>query len=73
MNRMARIIASIAKYGISVTYRCKSIYAKYYGRRCKDLGTDECMRCKLCQAEMSAEDATRLLASFGSKVTRSET
>lgn len=62
---MSKLIVALSRYGISVNYRCKSLYAKYKGRKCKDFGTAICMTCKLCQAEMPAADATRLLDSFG--------
>ena len=62
---MAKIAMSLSRYGINVDYRCKSLYSKYNGKKCKDLGTDICMKCDMCQAEMSAYDATRLLEKFG--------
>lgn len=65
---MSRLIASIASHGIAVSYRCKSIYAKNHGRRCKEIGTDECYKCNLCQAEMKAADATRLLNVYGRRL-----
>lgn len=61
---MAKIMMSISKHGISIDYRCKSLYSKYKGKKCKDLGTDICTKCDFCQAEMSAYDATRLLEKF---------
>ena len=62
---MGKLIMATAKYGISVNYICKSLYAKYKGRKCKDYMTQTCMTCDLCQAEMSAYDANRLLNVYG--------
>lgn len=62
---MAKIMMSISRHGISIDYRCKSLISKYNGKKCKDLGTDICTKCDMCQAEMSAYDATRLLEKFG--------
>lgn len=64
MSNMAKTVMSISKKGISVNYVCKSIYAKNKGKKCEQIGTDACMKCDLCQAEMSAYDATRLLESY---------
>ena len=60
---MSKLIKSICHNNINVNYRCKSIYAKNKGKRCTDIGTDRCMTCNLCQAEMSAYDANKLMES----------
>lgn len=62
---MGKLIMATANHGISVNYRCKSLYAKYKGRKCKDYMTQTCMTCDLCQAEMSAYDANKLLNVYG--------
>lgn len=64
---MGKLIMATAKYGISVNYICKSLYAKYKGRKCKDYMTQVCMTCDLCQAEMSGYDANRLLNVYGAQ------
>ena len=64
---MGKLIMATAKYGISVNYICKSLYAKYKGRKCKDYMTQVCMTCELCQAEMSGYDANRLLNVYGAQ------
>lgn len=64
---MGKLIMATAKYGISVNYICKSLYAKYKGRKCKDYMTQVCMTCDLCQAEMSGYDANRLLNAYGAR------
>lgn len=64
---MGKLIMATAKYGISVNYICKSLYANYKGRKCKDYMTQVCMTCDLCQAEMSGYDANRLLNVYGAQ------
>lgn len=64
---MGKLIMATAKYGISVNYIFKSLYAKYKGRKCKDYMTQVCMTCELCQAEMSGYDANRLLNVYGAQ------
>lgn len=61
---MAKIMMSISKHGISIDYRCKSLFSKYKGKKCRDFGTDVCMKCDMCQAEMPAYDATKLLEAY---------
>ena len=61
---MSKLVMAISKHGVSVNYRCKSLYSKYKGKKCKDYGTDICMKCDLCQAEMSAYNATKLLERY---------
>lgn len=58
---------SVSKNGISVNYVCKSIYAKNKGKKCKDIETQICTKCNLCQAEMSAFDATKLIEFYNKK------
>lgn len=58
---MSKLVMSINRNGVSVNYICKSIYAKSKGKKCEDFGTDACMKCDLCQAEMSAYNATKLI------------
>lgn len=36
-------------------------------KKCPDEDTNKCMHCKYGKAELSAEDATRLLDSFGTQ------
>ena len=62
---MSKLVMATSKHGINVNYRCKSLYSKYKGKKCKDYGTDICMKCDLCQAEMSAYNATKLLERYG--------
>ena len=64
---MGKLIMATAKYGISVNYICKSLYAKYKGRKCKDYMTQVCMTCDLCQAEMSGYNANKLLNVYGAR------
>lgn len=58
---MGRVVMSVSKYGINIDYKCKSLYSKYHGRKCKDFGTSVCLKCDLCYAEMKATDVVRLL------------
>lgn len=64
---MGKLMMAVSKYGININYRCKSLYAKYKGKKCKDYATSVCMKCDLCQAELSAYDANKLLESYGKK------
>ena len=54
----------VYRYGISILYKCYNIKL-WYGKCCKDNGTNKCMHCKYGKAELTAEDATRLLNGFG--------
>ena len=61
---------AMSRYGISVSYKCYCL--KYtvglFRKKCPDEYTNKCMKCKYCKAELSGEDATRLLNSFGSRM-----
>lgn len=62
-----RMVISISKYGIGVTYVCYNGVLRY-GKKCPDRDDGyKCMRCKYCKADMSAYDATRLLNVFGNR------
>lgn len=57
------MVMATTEHGISVTYQCYSF--KYgWGRRCPDRNTDKCFRCKHCRAEMSGEDARKLMEAY---------
>lgn len=64
MNRP--MVIGIARYNMKIPYRCCKLPG--YGKKCpdRDDGT-HCMKCKYCKAEMSAEDATKLINSYGRK------
>lgn len=56
----------VSRYGIGILYKCYNLTYRYsWFKKCPDEGTRKCMTCKYAKAEMSAEDATRLLNSFG--------
>lgn len=58
----------VSRYGIGVLYKCFNLTYKYsMFKKCPDEDTDKCMRCKYAKAELSADDATRLLNSYGQK------
>ena len=62
----------VSRYGIGVLYKCFNLtYKTSLFKRCPDDGTSKCMTCKYSKAELSGEDATRLLDSFGQKFTTS--
>ena len=50
---------------MTVLYRCFKLPG--YGRKCPDRNTDKCFKCNFCKAELSAEDATRLLNAYGGR------
>ena len=67
---MAKTMAiCISRKGIKILYKC---YQFGHGRKCKNRNTDKCLICKYAKAEMSAENATRLLNSYGKKETKNE-
>lgn len=53
---------STSTLGVGITYRCHKFPGN--GRKCPDKYTSKCYRCKHCRAEMSANDATRLMNVF---------
>lgn len=53
------MVISVTSDGVKVLYRC--YHMPDHGKRCPDRNTKKCMKCKFCKAEMSAEDATRML------------
>ena len=50
---------SISRDGVNILYRCYKLPG--YGKNCPDKNTDKCYTCKFCKAEMSGEDAMKLL------------
>lgn len=56
---------AISRNGISVSYRCYHLPG--HGKNCPDKDSDKCLTCRYAKAEMSAEDATRLMRSYGRK------
>ena len=59
---MKPMCISIYRDGIRVLYRC--IKLPGYGRKCPDKNTNKCFRCKYCKAEMSGEDAAKLMDAY---------
>lgn len=58
----------ISRYGIGILYKCYNLTYRYsMFRKCPDEDTEKCMHCKYGKAELTADDATRLLNSFGDK------
>lgn len=58
----------VYKYGITILYKCYNLKYKYsIFKKCPDEDTNKCMHCKYGKAELSAEDVTRLLDSFGTQ------
>lgn len=56
----------VSRYGIGVLYRCFNLTYRYsWFKKCPDDGTMKCVKCKYAKAELSGEDATRLMDSFG--------
>ena len=55
---------AISRSGIGILYKC---FKMGHGRNCPDKDSDKCLTCKYAKAEMSAEDATRLMRSYGRK------
>ena len=51
---------SISSHGVSVLYSCYNLL-NGYGKRCKEREYEKCVHCRYCKAEMSADDATKLL------------
>lgn len=58
----------VSRYGIGILYKCYNLTYRYsLFKKCPDEDTSKCMTCQYAKAELSAEDATRLLNSFGQK------
>ena len=47
---MSKLIMAAYTHGININYKCKSLYVKYKGRKCKDFASDVCMSCDFCIA-----------------------
>lgn len=60
----------ISRYGLSILYRCYKMPGR--GKNCPDKDTNKCLKCKYAKAEMPASDATRLLESYGRKISDEE-
>ena len=58
---MSKLIMATYTHGININYKCKSLYVKYKGRKCKDFASDACMSCDFCIAQLPAKEVTRLL------------
>ena len=56
---MKPMCISICRDGVRVLYRCYKLPG--YGRKCQYKDTNKCLTCRFSKAEMSGEDATKLL------------